>query len=77
MNNLLEPFVEPNLTTETDRAEEARYWERQRAIELAAEAQVREIEAEGAWLDAEREDEEPNPSPKDRSFGHHGTWGEE
>lgn len=69
MEDLLEPFVEPDTTTETDRAEEARYWEHQRAIELAAEAQVREIEAAGAWLDAEREEEEPNP--------YHGTWGEE
>ncbi len=45
MEDLLEPFVEPDTTTETDRAEEARYWERQQAIELAAEAQVAEITA--------------------------------
>lgn len=58
MEDTLEPFVEPNLTTDADRAAEARYWERQRAIEAAADAQVKEIEAEMAWRDAEDQEEE-------------------
>lgn len=49
----LEPFVEPDTTTEADRATEARYWARMRAIDAAAEEQVAEIEAEAAWLEAE------------------------
>lgn len=38
-------FVEEG-PTEADRAAEAAYWERQRAIELAADAQVKELEVQ-------------------------------
>ena len=41
----LEPFVETDTTTDADRAAEARYWGYLRAIELAAEAEVKEITA--------------------------------
>lgn len=45
MEETLEPFVETDTTTDADRAAEATYRERQRAIEIAAEAQVAEITA--------------------------------
>ena len=58
-------FVEPGFT-ETDRAAEAAYWERMRAIDRAADAQVAELEAE-ALLCAHDDD----PSP------YEGNWSEE
>lgn len=57
-------FVEDGFT-EAERAAEAAYWERMRAIDRAADAQVAEIEAEALL----REQEEPNP--------YHGTESEE
>lgn len=50
-----EPFVEADTTTDADRAAEARYWERLRDIERAADAQIAEIEAQAAQLDGEGE----------------------
>ena len=59
------PFVEPGFT-EAERADEAAYWERMRAIDRAADAQVAELEAE-ALLD--RYDGDPSP--------YEGNWSEE
>ena len=59
-------FVEEDTTTEAERAAEAAYWERMRAIDRAADAQVAELEAE-ALLCAHDDD----PSP------YEGNWSEE
>ena len=40
-----EPFVETDTTTDADRAREAEYWARMRAIGAAAEEQVAELAA--------------------------------
>ena len=58
-------FVEDG-PTEAERAAEAAYWERMRAIDRAADAQIAEIEAE-ALLAAHDDD----PSP------YEGNWSEE
>lgn len=58
-------FVEPGFT-EPERAAEAAYWERMRAIDQAADAQVAELEAE-ALLN--QHDDDPSP--------YEGNWSEE
>jgi hypothetical protein len=58
-------FVEPGFT-ETERAAEAAYWERMRAIDQAADAQVAELEAEAL---VNQYDDDPSP--------YEGNWSEE
>ncbi len=67
------PFVEPGFT-EAERAEEAAYWERMRAIDRAADAQVAELEGEALLCahDAEGSNlQDDDPSP------YEGNWSEE
>lgn len=48
-----ELFVEPDTRTDADRAAEARYWDRLRDIDRAADTQIAEIKAEAALLNDE------------------------